>query len=435
MSESNASPVEQPGGKRYRAIASKRYGGALDVPAFRWLWLLSLFSSAGDAIATIAMPLLVYDLTGSAGLLGAMFVLQQIPRVLLSPAAGVVADRIDRRQILVWSAIIRAILATLIPLMGDIWQIAVLAMLISTATALSRPAELATLPAILEGSAFLQGLSLIQVTNNVMRIIGPAAGAAIISVSSPSFAFILQALCLAASAAAAWRLVLPKLERTTAWTGWKTGLQSGWGDLAEGVRVVWRTPIVRGIVAAESLWCLVSAALVVTAVVLTEDTLDLGSRSDAVFGALTATFAGGAVLGALLARTIEQRTGRGTMLAVGYCGPLFLIPMIVTPPLPVIFVIWFAFGVADSLAVVALQSYLAEAVPDKLRGRVYATWITSVTIASIIAFSLAGWITPILGAPVTFFVVGVVTGIGAPFLLWVTGALAAVRHKHAPGVG
>ncbi len=72
MSESNASPLGRPGGKQFREIASKRYGGALDVPAFRWLWLLSLFSAAGDAIATVAMPLLVYDLTGSAGLLGAM---------------------------------------------------------------------------------------------------------------------------------------------------------------------------------------------------------------------------------------------------------------------------------------------------------------------------------------------------------------------------
>jgi MFS family permease len=67
------------------------HGGFRDVlaiPAFRKLWLAQLGSQLGEAIALVAMPLLVYDLTGSAELLSLIFVLQLLPRVVLAPIAG-----------------------------------------------------------------------------------------------------------------------------------------------------------------------------------------------------------------------------------------------------------------------------------------------------------------------------------------------------------
>jgi hypothetical protein len=73
MSDLQTSTIEPVPTSRFRAYARQRYGGAVANGDFRWLWLLSLFSSGGDAIATVAMPLLVYDLTDSAGLLGIMF--------------------------------------------------------------------------------------------------------------------------------------------------------------------------------------------------------------------------------------------------------------------------------------------------------------------------------------------------------------------------
>ncbi|CAN5478763.1 MFS transporter [soil metagenome] len=432
MADPQVGTIEPPIEGRLRALVRRRYGGAFTNSSFRWLWVLSLFSSGSDAIATVAMPLLVYDLTDSAGLLGIMFMLQQVPRVLLSPIAGVIADRVDRRQILFWSAIIRACFAAAIPFTDSVWQIATLAMFSAAASTLARPCEMAALPSLLSGPDFIQGLSLIQVTNNVMRMVGPAAGAALISFTSPGRAFWLQALCVLASAAAAWKLALPPQAANEELSGWKAGPQRGLSDLGEGLRTVWRTPVVRGIIASESLWSFVSAAMIVAGVVLTEEALDLGGRAEGVFGALTATFSGGAVLGALLASRLERTVGRNAMLALGYLGPLLLVPVVFTPPLPILFAFWFAFGAADALAVVALHSYLAESVPDSLRGRVYATYISCVTAISLGSFALVGWLTDHFGAPETFAIVGIVTGIGAPLLLWVSGALASIRSHTRP---
>jgi MFS family permease len=159
-----------------------------------------------------------------------------------------------------------------------------------------------------------------------------------------------------------------------------------------------------------------------------EETLRLGNDAATIFSLLTATFAAGTALGALGARTVEKRIGRIRLMAIGYLAPLMLVPAGLMPPLPILFACLFILGFTDAWAVIAMQTYLAEAVPDAMRGRVYATWLGAVTFAGAIGFGLVGWLTPRLGAPITLTLVGAVVGIGGPVLLLVTGAIAAMRR-------
>ncbi|MEZ4496606.1 MAG: MFS transporter [Thermomicrobiales bacterium] len=103
--------------------------------------------------------------------------------------------------------------------------------------------------------------------------------------------------------------------------------------------------------------------------------------------------AAGAVLGAVVARHIEQRIGRSSMMALGYLGPFFLAIAVFQPGMPVIYAAWFVFGFLDALAVISFQAYLAEAVPASERGRMYAAWGAVVSLAAAIAFYGMGWIT------------------------------------------
>ena len=120
----------------------------LAIPAFRRLWLAQLGSQLGEAIALVAMPLLVYGLTGSAELLSLIFILQLLPRVVLAPIAGMLADRLDRRRIILGADLARAGLVALLPFTDRAWQIALLAMLVAIGNALARPAELAAVPMV-----------------------------------------------------------------------------------------------------------------------------------------------------------------------------------------------------------------------------------------------------------------------------------------------
>src|SRR5690606_35868958 len=181
----------------------------------------------------------------------------------------------------------------------------------------------------------------------------------------------------------------------------------------------------------ESLFQIVMGAMTVAGVVYTQETLLLGDRAEAAFALMTASMSAGAVLGAFSAHRVERRIGRPFMLALGYLGPFFLLTALFQPQMPVIYIAWFCFGLLDALAVISFQAYLAEAVPERLRGRVYAAWGAVVALAGALAYYGIGLIIPWLGAPVTFAIAGTLVGLGAPLVLLSSGAIRSVRTQTA----
>jgi MFS family permease len=403
----------------------------LAIPAFRRLWLAEVTARVGEAIAQVALPLLVYRLTESAGLMSVIFVIQMLPRAILAPVAGLLADRLDRRHLMIAASLMRAAGVAILPLATEVWQVAAIAAFVAIGTTIVQPAELAAIPMVVPPSRLVAALSITQVMNSVTRVIGPAAGAGIIGVAGPKPAFWAQTVCFLVAAGWLWRLRLPPLVRERR-EDRAHALKEAAHEIGEGVRAVWQTPIVRGICASEALWSLISAIMSITAVVYTERALDLGDRAEIVYGLLSATFSAGAVLGALFASRVERRIGRPLLLAIGYLGPIMLLPAGLVPPLPVVFLCWFALGFTDAWAVIALQAYMAESVADALRGRVYAIWSGSISLAILGSYALAGWLTDRLGSPATLSLIGAAVGLGGPLLLIVTGALQAVRTAKPP---
>jgi MFS family permease len=389
-----------------------------------------LFSRVGDAITRIAMPLLVYDKTQSSGLLGAIFVIEFAPRFVMSPIAGLLADRVDRRRLMMFAALLRAGSVAVLPFAGQVWQIAILAAVVAIGTALSIPPEMAALPTTIPSQLLVPALSLTQVTNSTMRIIGPALGAGLISGIGPKAAFWTEAACFGIAIVALSRLVLPHAERAVRQAG-QSLIAGARQEIAVGIRTVWNTPIVRGVTATESLFQVIGAATAIAGLVYAKETLNLGERAGYAYGLLSATLSAGAVIGALTARRVERRLGRPILMAIGYLGSLALSPAIFHPPLSVLFGCWFVFGFTDAWAVIGFQAYLAQAVPDHLRGRVYSTWDSVVTLASLIAYGALGWITAHAGAPVTIFAAALLVGLGGPLILFATGALADVLKPAA----
>lgn len=400
-------------------------------PNLRRLWASQSWSGAGEALASIAMPLLVYGMSGSASVVGFIALLLILPRVILAPIAGLLADRLDRRRLLILADAERLLLVTLVPFATEVWQIGVLALGIAMGNAVARPTELALVPTVAGPNRLVPALSLIQVSHGIIRVVVPAAGAGVIAAVGAGPAFWIQSGCFIGSLVALRGLVTPGARRSLAEDREQLRglLQSAKREIGDGLHAVWSIPIVRGITASEMLWQLVTGVLIVTGVVYTQETLDLGDQADAAFALMTASLSAGAVLGALVASRLELRLGRPLLMAIGYLGPGFLITGFFAPPMPVLYAGWFALGIADAWAVISFQAYLAEAVPEQLRGRVYATWGAVVSLAAAAAFYLMGVVTPWLGAPVTFGLVGVIVGLGGPLLLWLTGALSSIRQQ------
>jgi MFS family permease len=140
-----------------------------------------------------------------------------------------------------------------------------------------------------------------------------------------------------------------------------------------------------------------------------------------------ASMSAGAVIGALIAHRAEARIGRSRLLIVGYLGPLFFVPVIFSPPLWLNYILWFLAGFTDAWAVISFQSYLAEAVPDAMRGRVYATWGAMITFGMLVSSGVVAWSTSHLSASLTIGLSGLIVGLGGPLLLVAAGATSSVR--------
>jgi MFS transporter, NRE family, putaive nickel resistance protein len=404
-----------------------KYSQVLSNGQFRRLWLAAFFARVGDSISQVALPLLVYDMTGSASLMSVIFIVKMLPQAFLSPFSGLLADSLDRRRLMIGASLLRAGAMACIPFANEPGQVAAIAAVAGLGSTLYLPAELAMLPSIVTPQELVPALSATQVMGAMTRIFGPALGAAIVGVAGPPPAFWAQAICFGVAVGWLYRLQPPQreLDREGA-RSIRDILAKAGSDIREGFRTIRDTPIVRGVCATEGLWSLVFAVFSVTMVVYTEESLDLGNRADLVYGLLLATMSAGAVLGALSASRIERRIGRPWMLAVGYLGPALMIPAGWTPPLSVLFLLWFAFGFADALAVIAMHAYLAESTPDELRGRVYAIWGGIIALSALVSYAVAGWMTDLIGAPGTVALTGLLVGIGGPLVLILTGALQSV---------
>lgn len=409
----------------------RRFSRLLADPNLRRLWLSQVCTGAGESLIQIALPLLVYHLTESSRMVGLMALLVILPRVVFAPLTGILADRLDRRRIMIAANLLRLVLVCLVPFCESIWQLGILAVLLALGNAAGRPAELAAVPSVAGPQRLVAALSLIQVSNGIIRIAAPAAGAAVIAVFGPAPVFWVIALGFALSLIPLRRLVIPTEQPPDIETSLFESIRT---ELWSGMQAIRSIPVVRGVTASESIFQIVIAAMTVAGIVYTQETLHLEDRAEAAFALMTTFLAAGAVLGALVANRIERRLGRPLMMAIGYFGPFFLLVAVASPPMPIIYVAWFCFGFMDALAVISFQAYLAEAVPENLRGRVYAAWGAIVSLAAALTYYAMGYVTDWIGAPLALGLGGLIVGIGAPLSLVLSGAVRSVRAGHMPEV-
>jgi MFS family permease len=149
---------------------------ALARPDFRRIWLAGLVSDAGDWLLLVSLPILVYQLTGAALGTAYAFLIELVPAVVLAPLAGYLADRIDRRALLIGVSLAQA--AALLPLAW--WpRLPVIYAVIAVEAALAclfDPAKNALLPTLVEADQLMSANSLIGLNQNLGRLVGGPLG-------------------------------------------------------------------------------------------------------------------------------------------------------------------------------------------------------------------------------------------------------------------
>lgn len=178
---------------------------ALRSPSFALAWLGQTASLFGDAAFAVALPWQVLLLTGSGTAMGAVLVARTVPRLVFLGAGGVLADRLSRRNIMLWSDAGRAGVMILIAWLSwtnliQLWQVTVLSIIFGVFDGFFMPASHAILPQLVNRHALSSANMLNSLSEQASELVGPLLGAGLIALGGPFSAFAFDALSFAISA-------------------------------------------------------------------------------------------------------------------------------------------------------------------------------------------------------------------------------------------
>ncbi len=214
-------------------------------PAFVVFWSARTISFAGTGITTIVLPVLVYAMTRSPAWVAALGLIEFVPYLAFGLLAGAVADRVNRKKIMVACDVIAAFLLAAVPaaavlhLLG-IAQVLIVALGIATVYVWFDAANFGTLPALVDRGELPVAASLIGSTGQVALLCAPTAGAALLTVMSPPYALGFDAVSYLISA-----LLLMSIRRPFARSRPEQAPRQIRADIAEGLRFLWHQPVIR----------------------------------------------------------------------------------------------------------------------------------------------------------------------------------------------
>ena len=385
---------------------------------FRFLWAATFVSNAGSWMQKMVSSWLVYRLTGSAAWLGLDAFASGFTTVMLLPWGGVVADRINRRQLLVWCNVACATLAIVLAGLDGAgmiraWHIVAISGASGVVQAMMIPAGTSLLPALVGEADVPNAIALNSLQFNLSRVIGPAVGGAALAYLGAAWGFALNAASFLVLVAA-FILIrsIPPMPRedVTVRKSLINGLLfvRGRGDLI----VVLATIGAAAFLAAPVVSLL--PALVKSAFV----------RDSGSYATLLGCFGGGAVVAASLSTVAGGRftTRRMVALSLACVGACEVLLAFSSWNVAVLMVALAGFGFVG--AMIHLGTSLLQNTPDKYRGRVTSLQQVCFRGAQPLGALVGGIVGQHLGVRATF------GGFGAMLLF--TGATLAIGFRTVP---
>lgn len=387
-------------------LESFRYAG------YRLYWLNRMSSSAGFWMAAITQSWLLYELTGSIFLLGALGAVRGAPRLVFSLVGGLLADRADRRRVLlaaeIANTLTHAFMAVLVARdMLDVWHIFLSVAVLGTSSSIRLPARQALLSNLVPHSSLLNAVTLGSAAMTTARLIGPAVAGTLLAWQGPLVTYIAQAI--SHSLAGVLTLWLPRGNTVS-----KTREQSPGSSLREGFLYVWKEPAIRALLLLGLVPMLLAQPYRELLPVFARDVFEGGP---ALLGTLTAATAVGSIIAVLGLISIGNFRVKGIVLVASIAGfGLLLLAFGFTRWLPLSALLLIGVGAATTIHSTMTQTLLMTVTPNELRGRVVSIRLLDQGLSPG-GMLLVGTLASYFGAPLTIGVSGAICAIVALVIL------------------
>lgn len=409
-----------------RALGRQTFA-SLSNPNYRRYFTGQAISMVGTWMQRIAQSWLVLELTGSGTALGIVVALQTLPILILGPYGGVIADRMDKRRLMIGLQSMMGVLALVLgtlTITGEVrlWHVYVLALLLGFNNCFENPARQAFVLEMVGPKDLRNAVSLNSVLVNCARAVGPAVAGIIIATGGLGLCFLLNAVSFVAVVISLTTLDVSALNRSVPTVRSR-------GQLREGFSYVRRTPTLAIPLLMMGLIGCLAYEFQVVLPVLADRTFHGGAQT---YGFMMGAMGIGAVVGGLYVAAKGTTGLRPLVGSTGVFGVVIL-GAAVAPNLPLELVAMTLVGAASVSVLSKGNSTLQLEAAPHMRGRVMALWV----VASLGSTPIGG---PVVGAVSEHFGgrAGLMLGAAACLVAAAMGALAVRRlglgHAAAPPV-
>jgi MFS transporter, DHA3 family, macrolide efflux protein len=378
-------------------------------PSFLILWQSQLISTIGDAVYSIALGFWVLSATGSTALMGALMAASTLPGVFVSPFAGVIIDRSNKKLLMICMDFIRGLFVVLLAVTAykgliQVWMVFAAGVLLSVCGAFFSPGVSSAIPDLVPKSKVSNANSAFSIVTTASNLIGSAAGGFLYQTLGAPLLFLVNGLSFLFSGSSLPFVKIPSAKRIE-----KTHF---FQDMADGFRFMWRQTGLRFILLVAALINFFSFIAITLFIPFCQYNPALGSGK---YGVLMASFMGGSVLGymALSIINVQPKSKMKLFIIASLFSNVLLITVVNQPYFSLMVIMLALAGMTNAAVNVLLVSTVQSTTPQEMRGKVMSFMNATTSGLTPFAMALGGVLGGILPIPfvitAAFFVSFLVT--------------------------
>jgi MFS family permease len=330
-----------------------------------------VISLCGTWMQRVAQAWLVYEITKSAFALGIVGFSTRVPVIFLSLFAGVLADRADKRRILIVSqtvAMLQAFVLAALTLLGlvEFWHVAVLGVILGATQSFDAPTRHSFFKEMVGQKDLMNAIALNSTAFNMARLVGPAIAGVLIYTVGIGGCFLVNAFSFVAVIVAYTLMRFGPREA-------EVSQQSHWEELREGLRYVRDHPIVKTAVSLIGLASLFTFSYATLLPVFANRVLGGDAR---LYAGLMTSVGAGALVSALVVASLGNYERKGLLTTIGVISfPTTMIMLSLTWTPVTASAVCFVLGIAMILLTASMNTLVQSAISDRLRGRVMSLYV------------------------------------------------------------
>jgi len=370
---------------------------------FSLFWSGAFLSSIGFWIQTVGQGWQVLQLTNSALLLGFVTFAATLPNIVLSLLGGAIADRFNRRWLLLGTQTVYMCTAALLGILTTlhlitVWQIIVLALINGTFSSVGFPAWQAFIGDLVPANELRQGIALNSMQFNLSRVVGPAVGGISIGIFGIAGSYYLNAISYIA-------VILPLLLIRPAINERIHAPRTIWRGLSGGINYVIHRPLLQIILLLQFAISFLVFPYTTLLPVFARDIFHIGATGLGVMNALSGI---GAMIGTLLLVLASTRLKRGGRLLIILCIAAGLTSLLfaIAPDIHIALLLLVVMGSCTVVSMTITNTTLQAMAPEEIRGRVISVYVMITFGLAPLGSLVAGWVAQTIGAPATLAIGG-----------------------------